>query len=349
MPSSRREAGDTANKGRHTLNSELPIFVVGMQRSGTTLLQSILTAHPNISIAPETHFLNKMVKTEGNAEEAFKLFWSDYTRRDRFRSLNIDPDHMESLIRESGDLSFKNVFRTVLMQYATSRNKSRWGEKTPSHYAHLEQLLTWFPRASIIVVVRDPRAVCCSLLSVYWRRETRRLRNLEGQSTTRFRRIYHDAQTWQLHVQDLVSRWTRDERVLIVRYEDLVSDPQLMLTEIFTFLREPVVLDVLADGYRADTGTVPDAEHRGGRGSWRRGHLARASGPITTDSIDKWKEGLLDSEIMMIEKICRIGMGEMRYDAGSTKVDLGLGRIAGAVRYLWCDIYWRMSRKNKAI
>jgi hypothetical protein len=331
-----------------SLENDRPVFVVGMPRSGTTLMQSLLNAHPNISIAPETHFLNKLVERDDNVEDNFRIFWSDYKERERFRNLNLDAELMEALVRESGDFSYRNVFRTILIQYAASRNKSRWGEKTPSHYVHLERLLTWFPKAAIIVVVRDPRAVCCSLISAYWRKDNQRLHRLEGRNTRRFRRLHHDARTWQLHVQDLATRWMQDERLLVIRYEDLVSDPDSMLRRILTFLNEPFFLEPLEERREADVRTQFDDETRRDKVSWRQAHAARVSGPIDTESVGKWKRLLADREIRVVERVCEDGMRKMRYQSASSDSVGALNKIASTATYLWSEAYWRISRARNA-
>ncbi|NEQ53441.1 MAG: sulfotransferase, partial [Leptolyngbya sp. SIO3F4] len=77
-------------------SDERPIFIVGMPRSGTTLLTTILSAHPRIAISPESHFLAYWVpkyqhlKLENPNE--FQQFWQVLSQSKRFSYFDIDAD-----------------------------------------------------------------------------------------------------------------------------------------------------------------------------------------------------------------------------------------------------------------
>lgn len=293
--------------GASSLSTD-PIFVVGMQRSGTTLMRALLSAHPKIAIAPETHFLNQFVPAGSSKNGGFEGFWNLFSGSERFRDLQIDAERARQSIIRSGDHSERGVFTTVLRLYAESKGKDRWGEKTPHHYRHIHTLLEWYPDARIVYLLRDPRGVCTSLLTVPWRTwSARGLRSLEHPALRRLRRVLHDARCWQSQVDELVTRWLADGRIILVRYEDLVSNPKAVMQTVCDFVGE-LFSECMITGRRwSDVSGRPLAEPRR-RTSWEAEHLARSVRPISSDAIDKWRTRLTAMEIGAIEDACSRGM-----------------------------------------
>lgn len=317
-----------------------PIFIVGLPRSGTTLLRSLVTAHPRIAIAPETHFLNRFCT--GSTSSSFEDFWRRYSETERFTDLGLDASAMRQRIIESGDCSHRNIFRTLLMEFAREKGKDRWGEKTPSHYVHLEELLQWFGQARVLWVVRDPRAVCNSLLSVWWRRwEARGFRAMEGATLTRLRRIYFDAKVWRRHVALLKSTWYDDHRVKSVLYEDLVRDPVATLQGIGEFLHEDFPDHIVMSRAWSDVSTALPETLSGRRGFWLRTHFEEAIKPVTEEAVGKWRANLTSLEVEVIEGACEEGMRWLGYERarhpGSTDA---VGRLETMVARFWGSLFW---------
>ncbi|MFT6883354.1 MAG: hypothetical protein ACI83W_000384 [Marinoscillum sp.] len=109
--------------------TEPPILVGGCGRSGTTLLLSILSAHPSIYAIPyEADAFTNWKNDNGSLIP---------TRLDRFH-------------------------RSIL-KGEVSKNQNRWCEKRPANVNHIQPILDYFgPKAKFIHLVRDPRAVCTS-------------------------------------------------------------------------------------------------------------------------------------------------------------------------------------------
>lgn len=310
-------------------------------------MRSLVTSHPGIAIAPETHFLNQCVAASNDS--SFGKLWEQYARTHRFKELGLDADLMKQRIVESEDFSIRNMFQMMLKEYARTQGKGRWGEKTPSHYAYLKELLIWFPNARVIWVIRDPRAICSSLLSVWWRRwEARGLRGLEGTRLTRCRRIYFDARVWRRHLSLLRTTWLDDERVKCVQYEDIVCNPATMLRDIGDFLNEEFPDHIVNSRLWSDVSTVAPELLSGPRGYWLRTHFQEAIKPITKEHIDKWRAKLTRSEIEIIENVCREGMEwlgyqEMKYPRPSDAVD----RIMSTAARYWGFTFWAIHETSR--
>ena len=141
-----------------------PIFIVGMPRSGTTLMSSLLAAHPQITIPlSETKFLCEWIKkdNDSNAPQDFDSFWNDYIHSERFSYLGIDANNVLQKILSYEDITYGNIFNSILDEYAEKMDKKRWGEKTPDHWRFADVLLDWYPKAKVIWIVRDPKGCSC--------------------------------------------------------------------------------------------------------------------------------------------------------------------------------------------
>jgi len=101
------------------MTPESPIFIVGMPRSGTTLLRSLLNQHPRIAIAPETHFLSSFVR-KGNTPDSC---WQEYVSTERFGYLGINATAVSSRLDQDSTISYKGIFYALLREYAYLMNK----------------------------------------------------------------------------------------------------------------------------------------------------------------------------------------------------------------------------------
>jgi hypothetical protein len=273
--------------------TDSPIFVVGFPRSGTTLVHYLLNDHPEQAVATETHFLDRFVPkyrdrnfrnwtdltafwtefTDGLANK----FWAEFTNSEWFQRLGP----VRNRRRGDYDPSFPTFFTALLSAYAVSTGKSRIGEKTPDHYEHLATLLSWFPEARIIFLLRDPRAVIASYL---------RVRRPWAQGVN----AYTLSERWQSHLSHLY-RWRDDPRVRVVRYESLVRDPETELGGILNFAglsdetttilaRRPV--ERFATGSFVANAPVSDANVEAWRTRLSPRQIATAEGVLGPDMVN---------------------------------------------------------------
>lgn len=278
-------------------NENCPIFIVGLPRSGTTLMGSLLSAHPAIAIAPETHFLNHWLKLSPHLDlkqrPDFEQFWAEFSSSERFSYFGVEAEVVKAQILSKGKTDASVIFSTMLKQYARDRHKQRWGEKTPAHYQFMDRLLEWYPQARLITMLRDPRAVTRSLLGVPWASNYA---------------VAH-AYRWRLGVRDL-KRWLSEPRVLVVKYETLVTTPEAELRRVCAFVGE-VFTPQMFDRSEASSPII-------NREGWARDHLQAALKPISTDNIEKWRSDLAPDDIAAIEYVTRQEMQLFGYQASPT-------------------------------
>jgi hypothetical protein len=200
-----------------------PVFVVGMWRSGTSLLYALLNQHPQIGLMYESDLLTLSSLFLLPRKSSWWLnkvdSWNGALTRHK-----IDPAAIPENISD-----LPGAFRAVGQQYARKKGATVWGCKSPSYYDSMTQLASWFPQAKFIVIWRDPADVCRSIVraaekSPWFARPGTDLRALLG-----CRRMKKDA-------DELVRRGTS---IYQVQYDDLVRDPSATLTAICNFIGVP--------------------------------------------------------------------------------------------------------------
>ncbi len=317
-----------------------PVFIVGDQRSGTTLARSLFSAHPGLAVTPETHFLQvvdnfrRRGQTVGRGSDLapadFGAFWARYRAGVRFRDLEIDPDRCLALLSDP-DPPFRSVFRAVLTAYLERTGKPRIGEKTPRHVYFLDRIIDWFPDASVVVMRRDPRAVIASKLATPWmRRKVTPPSAADGVVRHgRTELIVRLADTWVDVYDDIVGRWRDDPRVTVTAYEDLVSDPSGQLRRLCGRLDLGFSPDMIAG--RDERSVPPPSGEPADRdwSAWRQRHNAKARDPVTTGSIERWREVLRPTEVALIESRCAGVMRAAGYEPATTGPRALLGRALG--------------------
>ncbi len=304
-----------------------PLFIVGFPRSGTTLMRALLSGHPTIAIAPETHFLNKFAKGVDGLDlktvENFRPFWSRFSASDRFVDLGIDADATSERILASGDFHLRNVFALTLQEFASAAGKPRWGEKTPAHDRYIGTLLEWFPGARVIYMVRDPRGACASLLQAPWRTNPgSKVGNVRPGRVRRLELLNEDSFWWRRSVERFRRDWQQDSRVMAVRYEELASRPEPVLRTICGFIAADYDPQMLVNRSADD---LPPARARWGNQEhedWRHAHIERARQGVSEESVAKWKGQLTPLEVAVVEANCHRQMPGFGYDPIATDQSL---------------------------
>ena len=239
------------------------IFVVGLSRSGTTLLRNILNGHDAIAIAPENHFLGHLIASEGVRQKLRRfgdlsddaqlrrmvdfLYDGGLARASRLRDpsrfwawLAKRVPRQELLARLEGtDRSERAVFAALLDAYATRKGKRIRGEKTPAHLRYVPTMLEWYPGARVIHMMRDPRAIFVS--------EVRRRRTAHAGGLYGILRFVPPLLTAFVLIETTViwaegawraARYRRAHagRYRMVRFEDLVRTPEQELRRLCDWL-----------------------------------------------------------------------------------------------------------------
>lgn len=145
-----------------------PVFIVGMNGSGTTMIADCLGNHPDLYIFPrETRvfpFFISKIPSFGNLSElsARRKLSDTLGKTFEFRRAN----HNEPLVLRDYELSepgFGGVINGLIGHLAAKKGKRRWGEKSPMYLQHISLLGEYFPNAQFLHIYRDGRDVAQSV------------------------------------------------------------------------------------------------------------------------------------------------------------------------------------------
>lgn len=132
-------------RGESGNNSEIPVFVIGMPRSGSTLIEQILSSHSKVHGAGELNYI------KGIAKVGKKL-----------TSVNLDyPNYMNQLGDTALD-TMASIYLSKIGDLVDDENITRIVDKHPLNFKFLGLILDMFPRARVIYTRRDPLDTCLS-------------------------------------------------------------------------------------------------------------------------------------------------------------------------------------------
>jgi hypothetical protein len=258
-----------------------PVFVLGSQRSGTTMLRLMLNSHSSLAIPHESAFITIYFRRLANygdlgcRENARKLL-ADVARHPLVQRGKLIADPEAVLARPIGD--YGDFVDAIFRCYAESRGKSRWGDKTPFYTSDIDVIRRIFPDAKIVHLVRDGRDVLVSQKSIEW---------MSGNLP----KLVLDWR-WKATIAHKVGAAIGRD-FLEVRYEDLVCRPEEILRRTCAFLDEeyePAMLD-----YAANASTVVPSESL----RWHRNSVR----PPDPTQLQKWKSHLSKSERIVFEQL----------------------------------------------
>lgn len=212
--------------------AERPIFVIGPERSGTTLLMTMIGCHPRISV-PEVAWLyprfNPYLSTYGDLSDPHNLralaTEMIFGLKTPFWGIKANPKTIvDEILAFLPEKSFGGIYCAMLNWYSAQEDKPRWGEKTPYNLFFVEAILRDFPNAQFIYVLRDGRDTGAEYI----------------ESAFGPTNIYCASRIWKL-CQDAVKPWRSKldaSQWLDVRYETLVREPEIILDKVCQFLGE---------------------------------------------------------------------------------------------------------------
>lgn len=296
-----------------------PIFICGPSRSGTAMLKSALNLHKSVGISGETHYFDDL-RVVLNKKLREPLSGSDRSRTiEYFTALSHRPyghggDPAMSTIDREKYVSLADClggraddfFQAYCQLNALNQSKIIWGEKTPRHIFRINEILSVYPEAKVVCMVRDPRAVVASYRD--WKnqggfdfeKDPGHLNTLivEQQRT---QKSYHPATISLLWKAQMVAafkarkKWG-EEFVRLQSYEHLVTSPERELKNISEWL------DI---SFHSEMLKVPMLNS-----SYAKFDISQG---ISKEAIERWKEKLPRAEIQIVEKLCRPVMDKLRY------------------------------------
>lgn len=294
------------------------VFVVGCPRSGTTLLQRMLDAHPDLTVTNDTHFIPRCRPDKGEVGGFGPDVVDAVLSYHRFHRLGIDAVTARRVA--ASETTYAGFVTRLYDQVAAQAGKRFAGEKTPDYVRHLPVLHELFPDAKVVHLVRDGRDVALSALE--WARP--------GKGPGRFA-LWEEA---PLAVCALW--WTRfvlagrlDGSALgetsyhEVRYENLVERPDVALASVADFLGISFDECML----RFHEGRERDDPSLSAKRAWR---------PPTT-GLRSWRDSIEPRDVALFDHLAAPALDLFGYQRVATAGDDSLVAIAETYRTRWLD------------
>jgi hypothetical protein len=272
------------------MQTKRPFFVVGSPRSGTTLLQVMLSCLDGVHFSEETKFLHLTVPQRKRfgpltGEPGVQRTIDRVMRHIDSNQMDVDREELIKQFRAAppDDYNWFDVLLTHLQDRAGCR---RIGEKTPRHMPMVEQILERFPDSRVIAIIRDGRDVATS------------------QDEAFDSDVITSALAWRSY-QRMHRRYQHlpADRYTSVRYEDLVTEPEVQMRRLCEFLGEPFTENLLRH------------EQRGFKGfAERETHKLRTLEPVTSSRVARYRNKMTPGEIAVYQMVAGPELRENGYE-----------------------------------
>jgi hypothetical protein len=280
------------------LKSTPLFFILGRPRSGTTLLRTLFDAHPNVKIPPEFPILlplyqkyRKVKDWDEKTVESFvdQIFRSPAFNNRKLENLGIDratyTANLMKLVHSGNTLDFLKSFNYYAHSLFPKEDILWIGDKNPVYSIYAKRFLKIFPDSRFICIIRDYRDNYISMKGLADL-------NLEAPvlsiQVCRWRYVVKLFQECKKKYPD---------RFYILRYEDLVSNQEVIFKELCSFLDipyDPVVFDFFRkkeESMKLYPKEIVEKYHKS------------LMNPINTGRMDLWKKEMTDKQVRLADQV----------------------------------------------
>ncbi len=266
-----------------------PLLVLGVRRSGTTLLRVILDRNSALAVPDESYFIPQIADRHRGRVDPDR-FVDDLRRLPTLVEWNVDPREVRNRLRRG--CTTGEAIAAVYQAYADAQAKPRWGDKTPMYMGHLELLESLFPDARYVHLIRDGRDAALSFLAMPAGITT------EGWGHPRDAAGF--ARQWRTEVVAARSLGRRaGERYLELRYEALVDDPPGTVQRICSFAGLPWEPSMLEYAGAVDVSGKPHQQN-----------LLRRP----TAGLRRWREEMAPTDVAAFEAVAGDLLAALGYE-----------------------------------
>jgi hypothetical protein len=220
------------------------LFIVGCARSGTTLLQRLLNAHPELAVVHETHWIPAFwrertgLTAEGTVtRELLPRLLGHERFRKRFGKAGIGQKELRGLLKTGRPMTYARFVSGLFDLYGRLQGKPLVGDKTPRYVQNMATLHGLWPGARFVHLIRDGRDVCLSAL--HWKEKAARLASrfsTWGEHAVATAAVWWE---WRVRLGREAGESLGPGRYYELRYEALVSQPADECARLCAFLGVP--------------------------------------------------------------------------------------------------------------
>jgi LPS sulfotransferase NodH len=288
-------------------------FIVGVGRSGTTLLRLMLDAHPEMCIPPETGFIPAASKSSCDATDPRSELVKVITKFETWPDFNLSPDAFYHAVKSEPSEPSAGI-RAFYRLYAARFAKRRWGDKTPVYSGQMPQIEAVLPEARFIHVIRDGRDVALSVRPL-WFAPGKDIRTIARDWKNRIEEARYLSRNCrhylEIHYENLV-RQTESELRKICAFIELDYHPQML--GYFEGARKR--LDEITARYRSDGTLLISKEER-------LFNHRYTSSPPDSSRIFRWQREMTRDERLEFEKEAGVLLQTLGYETLSSTESVG--------------------------
>lgn len=294
-----------------------PLLILGVRRSGTTLLRVILDRNPELAVPDESYFVPQLAHRHGPRPDV-ESFLDDVRRLSTLREWGISAAGVRERVRPG--MTLGELVGAVYEAYAAKHGKTRWGDKTPMYMQHLGLLERLFPTARYVHLIRDGRDAAQSFLSMP--------AGVVTESWHHPRSAADFACQWRTEVEAARALGRRvAARYHEVRYEQLVAEPDAELRAICAFAELPFERGMLDYAGSVDLSAKP--------------HQQSLAKPPTAGLRD-WRETMSAADVRSFEEIAGDVLTTLGYERRHPELASPTSRgRARLLRYNALGAAWR--------
>jgi Sulfotransferase family len=272
-----------------------PFFIVGNDRSGTTMLRLVLDRSREVAVPPESMFLADFASVRRRGELAdpreAARFLARVWEHPKVRLWRL-PGGPPPLPPGLGhDEAYRFAVEAPFRAYARMHGKARWGDKTPAYLHLVDELLVVWPSARVVVLVRDGRDVALSVVGMPF-----------GPNN-----VWAAARWWARGIRaGRAAEETYPGQVATFRYEDLVRDPATLVARACAHVGVSYEEGMLRIE-DTDPAKIVEGQERWFAGIW--------SG-INASTVGKWRSQMSERERSIFAAAAGRELEALGYDAG---------------------------------
>ena len=284
--------------------SQAPVFIIGTERSGSNLLRLILNAHSRIAIPHPPHIMRYLA----HLQDRYGELSNDANMRALAADIltlidaHIFPWEVEldadALVNAAPQRSTFGAVAAIYEHVRQSEGKARWGNKSTFMVHYTAEVLSVYPDARFILLVRDPRDVAVSA----------RKSVFSPCHPVLSARLWAEQQTVGLSLLDTLPA----SAIHLLRYETLLADPEGVISDLCRFLDEdfePTMLQFFKGREAKKSATLSE--------SW--GNTGK---PVLSGNAGKFHQQLSEADTLAVEALCQSPMAALGYEPTFPPQDL---------------------------
>ncbi len=282
---------------------DVPFFILGNPRSGTSLFRMMLNSHAEVTVPPECGFVqwwyNKYKNwslNDTSSSKRIEEYVTDILSSKKIEDWGLDKEQLIALIQEKKPTNYQELSLVIYRSYNNNK-EGLIGDKNNYFIHHLDEINLIFPKAKYIHLIRDGRDVACSYLAL------NKLKTKSVYVPKVANSITDIAKEWSENTEE-IEAFLENENSLLIRYEDLLTNTQKTLQLVCDFLViefDGNMLNYYKEKHHDEPASTMD---------WKLKTLEK----VDSTNFNKYKKLLSKGEIALFEGIANTQLKKFGYE-----------------------------------